>query len=379
MAEPIQTPSEVIPEAVTLTPEQAADIWGGNKSTETVSTEEPSSSTEGETITPDLSIASLAAATIVEEKNDPIVPKEIPADFSSSLKKLFEEEVLFGFQDDKGELEVPKTVDELKEVIAANKEEWKKEFQAQFEKDYTSDLSPQIQSILDYGKKGGTNIEPLLQKWAKAEKISNLDETDLNQAEKIYKEYKSAIGESEEEYADELQLLKDSNKLTSRAATLKPKLIQAEEEALNAEIAAQEKRDEIAKKAIEQYKTVVKTTLQKGKLGEVVLDKQEQQNLFDLTIPNQYKTYSGRGSGFDKILEDLQFGDKQDYEHFLQVVKFASDKEGFLNKIKTEAKKDTQANIVRQLKTAKSDKSSFVDPNEITQKVKMLTKVKGMS
>lgn len=392
MAEVIPQPSGE--QALTLSAEEAASIWGTNKpqvnpgSTEVIEPKaddkvEPvieNKDKDGKVIPvePIISMGDLATKIVEKEKTEPIVDKNLPVDLGNNLKKLFEEEVLFGFSDDKGELEIPKTIEDLKEVIKANKEEWKKEFQTEFEKNYTSDLSPQIASILEYGKKGGTNIEPLLQRWVQAEKISGLDETKPLEAEKIYKAYKEAIGETEEDYADELQLLKDGNKLTTRAANLKPKLIEAEEEAINNQIVEQQQRDVIAKKAVEQYKSVVKTTLQKGKLGDITLDKNEQQSLFDLTIPNQYRTYSGRGSGFDKIIEDLQFGDKQDYEHYLELVKHASDREGFFKKIKTEVKKEADATTFKQLKTSKSDKSSFVDPNEVSTKAKMLTRVKGM-
>ena len=87
----------------------------------------------------------------------------------------------------------------------------------------------QVQSILDYAENGGQNIAPLMQMWASAERIAELDESKPRDAEQIVRRYFELKGvyDTEDEMNEQIDMLRDTKALQSKASKFKEKLLEA--------------------------------------------------------------------------------------------------------------------------------------------------------
>jgi hypothetical protein len=350
--------------AVVLSAEERDAIWGTKKPDATAPTEtqtariESDDSEDNEDDDDDsINIKAITDLTPEEKSSTKL------SDVSSVVQKLIDSELLLPFEDGKVE-----TMEDLVELIKANKESWEQEYSEKFDEEFRSRYSPQVQSILDYAENGGQNIAPLMQMWASAERIAELDEAKPRDAEQIVRRYFELKGvyDSDEELNEQIDMLKDTNALQSKASKFKEKLLELEEDQINQAIEEQKERDAMAAKALQRYTTVVKGKLDSNNLLGIPLSKETKRHLYEMSLPNRYQTTSGMGTGFDKTLDDLRFGEQQDYEHFLALSWFATDKEGFLNHLRNEVKKDVTADTVRQLKTSKNANPVVNDGNRTT-------------
>ena len=204
--------------------------------------------------------------------------------------------------------------------------------------------------------------------WASAERIAELDESKPRDAEQIVRRYFELKGvyDTEDELNEQIDMLRDTKALQSKASKFKEKLLELEEDQINQAIEEQKERDAMAAKALQRYTSVVRTKLDTNQLLGIPLNKDIKRHLYEMSLPHKYQTSSGLGTGFDKTLDDLRFGDQQDYEHFLALSWFATDKQGFMEHLKNEMKKDVTADTVRQLKTSRNPTPVVNDSNRST-------------
>ena len=133
------------------------------------------------------------------------------------LEKEFNSEnpALLGWEGEDGKFVIPRTFDELKELINENKKHQVEESKKEWEKESLNDLSPQVKSILEYAKAGGKDVTPILEAWGTVESISQLDPNNINDAEQLIRYHLEVKGLTDDDINEQVELLKESNKLLS--------------------------------------------------------------------------------------------------------------------------------------------------------------------
>lgn len=272
-----------------------------------------------------------------------------PADIVNVVNQLIEEDVLFGFEG-----EDIKTIDDVKELIKANlkyKEDnvfenlWKKKLEG---------YSPQVQAIIEYAEKGGQDLSSLIGAITEVEKSISLDlETEEGQTE-IIRQTLKLKGFDDDEINEQIETFKDLDRLQAKAEKFLPELNKRKEEQVQMILEEQNRRQESARQASAIYNETIAKTLEKEKIGTLKLKMEDKASIFDsLTLP-KHKSLNGFPiNGFVKVLEELQFGKNQDYEHFLNIVHLTIDKDGFMERFKESLNDEFVSKNVKKLKTAK--------------------------
>lgn len=299
--------------------------------------------TEGTTETPEDVVKQPESATEGEKRAG-----RKPSDIVSMVNELVDAGDIFGFED--GPI---KTIEEAKDLIKLNVQESKKATLEDVWKEKVNSYSPQVQAILQYAERGGQDVTPLLKAISEIEKTNDFNLEEESGQEAILKEYYSAQGWPEDDIKEEIETAKDLGKLKTKAEKLLPKINQVNQEKIQSMMEEQDQRQQEADKARKNYLSTIKQTLDKDKLGEIKLSRQEKAALWDGLTDIRYTSWSGQPTNlFFKKLEELQAGDKADYDHFLQIVMMTLNKDQFKEKLKTELKTIETANTVRQLKTS---------------------------
>lgn len=284
---------------------------------------------------------------------DPAKPKpgRKPADIINIVNQLITDEILEPFE----EGDEIKTIDDVKDLIKLNLQKTKETAKSNWWEEEVKTYSPQIQAILHYAKQGGKDVTPLLDAISQVEEVADLDpDTEEGQIE-IIRQTLRVKGIDEEEIEDQINTARDLDKLKIKADKFLPELQSMKERHVQMLMRQEEDRKIKAAEASAQYLNIVKETLNKDSIGGMKLQREDKAKIFEALAVPKYKSLNGiQTNGFVKSLEDMQFGSKADYEHFLNIVHFSVDKESFLEKLKQSIKNELSADTERKLRSAKT-------------------------
>lgn len=282
--------------------------------------------------------------TVPEEKK---TPGRKTTDLVSVVNELIESGELKPFEEGG-----PKTIEEAKELIKLNFAETKKSTIEDIWKEKIESYSPQIQAILAYAEQGGSDITPLISAISEVERNNNLDLQTEEGQEGVITEFLKVSGWSPEDIKEEIETAKDLGKLKTKAEKFLPKLNQMNEQRIQAIMEEQGQRERQAEEARTRYLSTIKNTLDKDKLGDVRLNRQDKALIWDGLTDVRHKSWSGQPTNlFFKRLEEMQAGDKADYDHFLEIVYHTLNRSSFKDKLREEIKTDETATTVRKLKS----------------------------
>lgn len=360
-----------------LTDEQAAAIWSGDPSLLNFNENQPPAATPLEEETQDepakltgpidddaiTNVFATADDEDDEDESEPVVPPVTqrtdaepkksgrkPADLVVLVNQLVEEGELVGFDD--GEI---KTIDEAKELIRENLKHKEESSEDSFWLKKVQKYSPQVQAILHYAEKGGEDITPLLSAIAEVEKSSDINIEEESGQEEIVRQVLKIKGFDEDEITDQIETLKDLDKLKAKAGKFLPELNRMKEQRIQMIMQEQEVRQRQAEEAASAYVQTIQSTLDKDQVGSLKLNREDKYKIMDALAVPKYKSINGyQVNEFVKALEEMQFGKNADYEHFLNLVHFAIDKDGFMEKLTEIVQTSVSADTVRKLKTAKN-------------------------
>lgn len=278
---------------------------------------------------------------------------ELPKEWQEALEKEFNSEnpSLIGWEGEDGKFVIPKTFDELKELINENKKFEVEESKKAWEAETLSDLSPQVKSIMEYAKAGGKDVTPLLEAWGTVESISQLDPRDPNDAEELVRYDLESKGMTDDDIEEQIELLISSNKLQSKAANLKPKLEEQEisKIAQMEQLQKQRTQEMVARKA--QYQTnmskAIDTAFDDKGISSVI-----KHSIFEPVYESAFRP-GLRVTGFQRGLEELQL-DPNRNQHFAEVALLVSDRDKFFEVYGNKIKRDVTADTVKKLKFSKN-------------------------
>lgn len=279
----------------------------------------------------------------VEDKKG---PGRKPNDIFTIVQEMIDGGELLGFEE--GEVKTQEDVKELLRLNLKHKEEGT--FEDRF-KEKVQNYSPQVQAIIDYAERGGQDISPLLSAIAEAEKTGDFTlETEAGQAE-IITEYLRIQGWDAEDIKEEVETAKDLDKLKVKAERFLPKLNQMKTERIQMIMEEQEEKNRQVEQTRRAYLSTIQNTLKQDKIGDIKLDRQDKNKLWNALADVSYRSFNGTPTNaFYKRLEELQVGDKANYNEFLELVHFAIDREGFKKKLADELKTQVSASTEKKLR-----------------------------
>ena len=278
---------------------------------------------------------------------------ELPKEWQEALEKEFNSEnpSLIGWEGEDGKFIVPKTFDELKELINENKKYEVEESKKAWEAETLSDLSPQVKSIMEYAKAGGKDVTPLLEAWGTVESISQLDPSNVLDAEELVRYDLESKGLDQEDVEEQLDFLKSTGKITSKAAMIKPKL----EEQEIARIAQMEELQRQRTAQLQANKQKYQTNMSKAiddTFNDKTLSNTIKHSIFEPVYESAFRP-GMKVTGFQRSLEEIQL-DPSRNQHFAEVALLVSDRDKFFEVYGNKIKRDVTVDTVKKLKFAKS-------------------------
>ena len=298
-------------------------------------------------------IAPEKAAGNVSEREVSHNSLELPKEWQEALEKEFNSEnpSLIGWEGEDGKFVIPKTFDELKQLIDENKKFEVEENKKKWESDTLNELSPQVQSIMEYAKAGGKDVTPILEAWAAVESISQLDPNNIDDAEEIIRYDLEAKGLDQDDIEEQVDLLKSTKKIYQKAASVKPKL----EEQEIGRIAQMEQMQKQSAVQLQENKVRYQTNMSSA-IDKTFEDKNLSSNLKHSIFEPVYESAFRPGmkvTGFQRGLEELQL-DPNKNQHFAEVALLVSDRDKFFEVYGNKIKRDVTADTVKKLKFSKS-------------------------
>lgn len=280
-----------------------------------------------------------------------------PSDLVTVVNQLIKDEELEPFE---GQEEV-KTIEEARELLKANLEDREKTGVENAWKEKVASYSPQIQAILHYAEQGAQSATQILELMGALKSVEDSyqfdDTTEIGQ-EQIIRQYYKSKGFKDSVIEKQVTLLKDAGKdsIKEAASEFLPDLQKASQDALNNQLRQQEANKQKAEEASRVYLTTVKTALEKDKTTGTKLTREDKAKIFEAVANPKYTSINGnQTTQFVKTLEEIQFGNKQDYEHFLDIVHLTVDPKGFMEKIKKNINNDIQEQTQKTLRQSKNN------------------------
>lgn len=294
------------------------------------------------------------------KETKPKVTASIESNLNTAVSELIKEGLLFGFD---GEEEI-KSVEDLKELIQANKEEWKKEALENELDEVFSALPEDLQYAVDYVKNGGRDLKSLFKVLAQTQDIKGFDVgTDQKEITRTYLEY-TKFG-TPEEIEEQIAEWEDMDLLDKKAEQFKPKLEKLQEKVVQEELAKQEEVKKYQKQLIKNYFDGVTEALQDKNLNGITISRDEQATIYeDLTANNYVSSRTGQPINYlGKFLEHITW-DEPNYKMLAELTLFAKDPEKYREKIRASVKATEAENTVRKLKTAQGGLKPTTTPVE---------------
>lgn len=305
------------------------------------------------------------------DKKGPGRPKKVEeAEFD--FNSLISDDVLLPFEND----EAIKTVEDLKELIKANKAEERRKGQETALKSYKETLPESINMILDYAENGGQDFDNFLKALGQVRQVTDLSVDKPADQKEIIRQYYSLHDWSPEDIEDQIETLIDlgEEKLKSAASKLKPKLDQHQQEMVQSQLDEAKRLKERQEQAQRAYVNNLTTTLKKGTIGDMKLTKEEQKDLYSALVEERYQGVDGSTTNrLGALLDKIQFLEPN-YELLAETMMLLTDPKAYKAKIREEVKKEVTADTVKKIKSEQglAKTGSNVEPPSTSSRLKRL-------
>lgn len=288
------------------------------------------------------------------------------------INNLIEEGILFGFDEEDFKI---KSYEDIKEIVLANKEEWKREIlEKEFEETFQT-LPNELQYAVKYVKEGGNDMKSLFKVLSQSEELKSLDpDKNPRETSRTYLEL-TAFG-TPEEIEEQLDEWEDTDVLAKKAKMFHPKIEKIAEDKIQSKLIEEENNNKKRQQIAEQYFTGVSEALKDKNINGIVLTKDEQVSIYkSLTENNYISSRNGAPINFlGKFLEKITI-DEPDYKTLAEITLFAKDPSAYREKIKAQAVEEVTADTTRKLKTGSSQIKSSVVETASDDKIKITKKV----
>lgn len=252
-------------------------------------------------------------------------------------------------EDDKGnkKLFIPKTPEEFDEVLDIQINYKVEEAKKNLEQSWLQSKSPAWQAVAKYAEMVDDPVEilPFIQGIRNYDSVSQLNENEIDEAERIVRIRLEQRGDTEELIDQQVEALKTTDKLVSTAKAYKPILLQEEQRNLQALMLRKQQEEQQYFSMVQEIEEKARKTLETPLFGKAKLKNEELQNVYDLIA---YPTQETEGYGIYAEIDKLF--DSRDFNTLAQIALLLKHKESFYNYITNNAVNATAANLQRKLR-----------------------------
>jgi hypothetical protein len=265
--------------------------------------------------------------------------------------------------------------EDIDAFLEANLEYKLEKERKELEQNWYQTKSPAWKAVAQYAEyiDDPSQLVPFLQGVQSVQNISEIDETTIDGAEQIIRYKMKLSGDDDETINEQVQLLKDSDKIVDIAKRYKPALVQNETQRL-AEMqqrAAQEQQQYI--QMVQQYEQSAIESIEKPLFGEK-LSQDEKAVVYDLiAVPNEQLGGYAIFAAIDNLYE------KNDLETLKEIALLIANKQNYYKYASRAASMKTANELQRKLRVQlESDKkSSGKDDPEVKNIKAPATKQQG--
>jgi len=244
---------------------------------------------------------------------------------------------------------IPKTPEEFDEVIDIQVRYQLDQKQKQLEDNWYQGKSPAWQTVAKYAEmtKDPSELIPFIQGVQNIDSISEMDENEIDGAEQIVRRRLEQSGEPKATIDDQIDMLKTTDKLISRAKQYKPIIVQQEQQFLQ-QMVQQKRQEEVE---VEQLVTSIRNnaikSIETPLFGKIKLKTDEKNAIYDLIGEPSEQT--GGYPIYSKIDEAFEKGD---FDTLRLISLVFSKKDALFNYIKNDAKQEAGEQLQRTLRVA---------------------------
>jgi hypothetical protein len=334
----------------------------------TEQTTQPVSVTEETTITP-LEEVNLIGEE--EKKKKELEAKietpqlELSGYFEDRIKnKLF---VPLEVLDEKGEAIpfIPKTPEEVDEFINFQVDHKFESLKTDIDKAWYSEKSPAFKFIAQYAEKVTNPAEllPVLQGVNNIQTVAQIDETQIEGAEELVRLQLASSGQTKDLIDVQVETLKTSNKLLDVAKTIKPAMLQAENQRLALLKKQKDEEFDSYRNMVVDIRNNVIQVIEKP-IGKDKLKNEEKAAIYDLIAEPDPETRGYRI--FDKIDELYE---KKDFEKLRKIALLLENEESFTNYISSSKVDKAAEALQRKIRVAGDSRTTGKSDSETPTKV----------
>lgn len=328
------------------------DGKGGAAANDTTQTQSTTTTTTTTSVIDD----AMNPETEDEDQDDPNKKKGgRPSNLVELTNKLIEKKLLMPFDDDKP---IDKyTLAEFEELFESNAKEREKRLHEEVAENFFDALPQELQYAAKYVADGGTNLKDLFRTLAQSEETKTLDISNEKGQEQVMREYLKATNfGTVEDIEEEINGWKDREELEAKAKKFKPKLDAMQEQIVAKELQKQEGLRKQYQQQAKIYQENIYKVLEPSEINGLKLDRKTQNNLYAGLTQANYPSRSGRSTNLlGHLLEKYQFAEPN-HGLIAEALWLLSDPDGYKDKVREAAKKDSTAATVKKLKFEESNK-----------------------
>lgn len=279
---------------------------------------------------------------------------------------LIEKGLLAGFEDDSP----IKTKEDLETLIKGNKEQWISEARAEAVKQEVERLPEAVKFVLEYAKSGGQDLRSIFKILSQDEESRSYDTSQVQDQKDLIRKYYSTQGWNDDEIEEELINLVETKRIEAKAIQFKPKLEQINTTRKDEALKQQKLIEEDQLKARKFFTQNVVDTLKKGKIGDINLTKEEQADVYNALVREQYQSFSGQTNRLGALLDRIQYVEPN-YELLAEVTLLLSNPAEYKKKIRDEVKTEVTADTVKKIKIEQNKQKINSEHNPEKENKKM--------
>jgi hypothetical protein len=286
-----------------------------------------------------------------------------PAALISATKKLIDKGIIFPFEDDK-KLE-DYSAEDFEELLEANFENYQNKMGNQVAQQFFQSLPPEMQQAYDYLANGGDDLKGMFSALAASREVYELDIASEAGQKYAIRAYLQATGfGTPEEIEEEIYSYEDRGDLEKKAKQFKPKLDAMQQQMVNQRIAEQEKQSAMRREQSQMYIESVYSALEPSKLNGIDLDNKTQNMLYAGLVQSNYPSINGRQTNMlGHLLEKYQWVEPR-HDLIAEALWLLADPDGYKEKVRSVQDKETNAKIMRTLKTEQATKTTIAQQEE---------------
>jgi hypothetical protein len=290
-----------------------------------------------------------------EEDDDPLPGKEKKSTggkepLSKVFKKLFDDEVLLPFDEDK-KLEDYSQKDFI-ELISANLDGRKDDLRDEVTTEIFESLPEEMQTAMTYIANGGSDMKTLFAKLSTVTDLKDLDPE--KNAEAIARQYLRETNYGDAELIDEqITEWKEGGNLGNKAKRFKPKLIEAHNARNKVDIEKADTDRKERQRLGQEFQDSMIESLGKKELNGIPLTKELRNSLAEGILTNSHDSKLGKTKTNElfHLIEKYQTDEKKP-DLIAEALYLLRDPEGYRKAVSQTAIREVDKDRVRSLKTS---------------------------